>query len=217
MTPTLRSPAFADASDLPARLRQGLSKLGIALKSDALRDDDPHGLPPIEAQILVLLRLRASAGTRLAEIAEGLGIDDAAASDATLRLAGRGLVRKPERAFAGDLVFALTDEGRARARRAFTLAEELLESIDALPPREQEHLYRTVLRAIQSMQARGRIEPARTCVTCTNFRPYVHADEERPHHCALVNAPLGDRHLRVDCPDHAPAATDDAARTWERR
>ncbi|MER3418788.1 MAG: MarR family transcriptional regulator, partial [Chloroflexota bacterium] len=27
----------------------------------------------------------------------------------------------------------------------------------------------------------------------------------RPHHCAFVDAPFGDRSIRLDCPDHAPA------------
>lgn len=214
--PTLRSPDFADASDLPQRLRQGLSKLGIALKSAEWSDGGAHGLTPLEAQILVLLRLCANAGTRLADIAEGLGISEATTSELTLGLVTRGLVRKPEHAGARALVFVLTEEGRDRATRAFTFAEGLLESVDALASTEQDLLLRTVLRAIRSMQARGQIAPARTCVTCTSFRPDVHPDPEKPHHCALVNAPFGDRHLRVHCAEHAPAATDDAARAWER-
>jgi hypothetical protein len=40
------------------------------------------------------------------------------------------------------------------------------------------------------------------CVTCRYFRPHVHSDPERPHHCAFVDAPFGDRALRLDCRDH---------------
>jgi hypothetical protein len=61
----------------------------------------------------------------------------------------------------------------------------------------------------------GQISPSRMCVTCRYFRPRVHADPLRPHHCAFVDAAFGARDLRVDCGDHVPASAEDAARTWE--
>lgn len=69
---------------------------------------------------------------------------------------------------------------------------------------------------IRLLQDEGRIPVARLCVTCAFFRPHVHADRERPHHSADVDAPFGDRQLRVNSPDHAEA--DKAARheLWTR-
>jgi hypothetical protein len=67
---------------------------------------------------------------------------------------------------------------------------------------------------IRTLQERGRIPVARMCVSCTFFRPFRHDDRARPHHCAFVDAPFGDGELRLDCPDHAAAPTEQAARTW---
>jgi len=60
---------------------------------------------------------------------------------------------------------------------------------------------------IAALQEQGRIPVARMCPTCRFFRPNVHDDPERPHHCAFVDAPFGDRSVRIDCPDHEPAAS----------
>jgi hypothetical protein len=57
---------------------------------------------------------------------------------------------------------------------------------------------------------------ARACVTCRHFRPFVHGDGDRPHHCAFVRVAFGDRHLRLDCADHVAAPPAEAEAAWER-
>lgn len=47
------------------------------------------------------------------------------------------------------------------------------------------------------------------------FRPRVHADPYRPHHCAFGDAPFGDRHLRLECADHQPAPEEQERRARE--
>lgn len=42
----------------------------------------------------------------------------------------------------------------------------------------------------------------------------MHRDTEH-HRCALVDATFEDRYLRLDCPDHNPAAPDDAKGSWD--
>jgi hypothetical protein len=44
--------------------------------------------------------------------------------------------------------------------------------------------------------------------------PFRHDDRVRPHHCAFVDAPVGDGELRLDCPDHATAPAEQAEETW---
>jgi hypothetical protein len=65
------------------------------------------------------------------------------------------------------------------------------------------------------LQERGAIPVAKMCVTCRYFRPNVHPDPERPHHCAFVDAPFGDRSLRLDCPDQEPAPSKERSRLWK--
>ncbi|MGQ0563367.1 MAG: hypothetical protein ACT443_16025 [Gemmatimonadota bacterium] len=52
---------------------------------------------------------------------------------------------------------------------------------------------------------------------CRFFRPFAHPrDVDQPHHCAFVNAPFGDRALRLECSEHEPADAASAAAAWQR-
>ena len=48
------------------------------------------------------------------------------------------------------------------------------------------------------------------------FRPRVHDDDQRPHHCALVDAAFGDRTIREDCPEHQVADEHLAEQNWKK-
>jgi DNA-binding MarR family transcriptional regulator len=198
---------FDTATDPPAhRIATGLAKVGLALKHQAWRRAGRRGLSPTQAQILTTLRT-APRGMRLAEVADRLAVTAATASEAVGALALKGLVRKArETADLRALAIRLTPAGRREAHRAAGWPDVLLEAIDALTPEEQAVFLRGLVRMIYTLQQRGQIPVAQMCVTCRFFRPHVHPDPDRPHHCTFVDAPFGDRHLRLDCPDHQPAA-----------
>jgi hypothetical protein len=68
---------------------------------------------------------------------------------------------------------------------------------------------------IGALQQRGEIPVSRMCPTCRFFRPHVHDDPVRPHHCAFVDAPFGDAQLRIECDDHEDAPAEHVARSRE--
>ena len=195
---------------LGQRIAQGLSKLGTALRHQAWRKASPQGLTPTQGQILTLLRTRP--GATLAQVAEALAVRPATASDAVKSLEQKGLVSKARQP--GDarlLSLQLTAEGEQTAAEAVQWPEFLVEAIDQLDGDERQVLLRAILRMISSLQKRGEIPISGMCVTCHHFRPRVHDDPLRPHHCGYVDAPFGDGDLRVDCREHEPASEARAA------
>jgi hypothetical protein len=68
---------------------------------------------------------------------------------------------------------------------------------------------------IRALQEQGQIPVSRMCVTCVHFRPRLH-DGPLPHHCAFVDAPMADRHLRVDCKEHEEAPGTQREEAWAR-
>ncbi len=84
-----------------------------------------------------------------------------------------------------------------------------------LTPAEQGALLKGLMKLIRGLQVRGEIAVARMCVTCRYFRARTHADPDAPHHCEFVDAPLGDRTLRLECVDHEMAETAAQAAAWE--
>lgn len=202
-----------DAGSPGFRVAAGLGKIGLLLKSAAWRQAGGRGLTPTQAQILATLQ--ASGGElRLSDVAKSLAVTAATASDAVAALEAKGLVRKrPAIDDARALAISLTARGKREAVRAAGWPEALLEAVNGLSEAEQGALLRVLTKMIRELQLRGKIPVSRMCVSCTYFRPNVHA-KPAPHHCAYVDAPFGDEALRIDCPDFAAAAREQAEKAW---
>lgn len=121
--------------------------------------------------------------------------------------AKRLVLRRPDPDDQRARRIGLTRTGRERADGLAGWPETLAEAVDALAPADQGAMLRAMMQVIRTLQDRGEIPVSRMCATCRFFRPNAHPqDAERPHHCGFVDAPFGDRALRLDCADHQPVA-----------
>lgn len=203
------------AGPLTARVAAGLQKIGLAMKKRAWRNMGGQGLAPLQAQILTFLRMRSNGPASVSMVASELAVKVPTVSEAVDTLHKKRLVLKTRAASDRRVVtLRLSASGRRKAREAAGWPDLLAAAADQLSPVEQVTLLRAIMKLIKAMQARGDIPVARMCVTCRFFRPHVYEDAERPHHCELVNAPFGDRSLRIDCPEHQPAPPAQAAQVW---
>lgn len=185
------------------RMISGLSKICTALRSQAWQGAESQGLTPTQGRILALLQPAAETGMRLSEIAEGLATSPATASDAVASLVKKGLVSR-ERAVDDRRAIAirLTPEGLEQAKQAASWPDFLLDAVETLSTEEQTVFFKGLTTILRTLQEQNKIPVSKMCVTCHYFAPQVHDDPDRPHHCNLVNAPFGDRDLRLDCPEH---------------
>lgn len=193
---------FDDSSEtLNERLWGAMAKLSLAAHLDYRRQATEEGLSAVQAQTLNIL-IRDGA-IEMGELAASLALTPPTVSDSVAALERRGLVRRePVAQDRRRIRVKLTAQGK-RAGRAFTSWPELFQpGIDSLSRAEKELFLRVMIRMILSLLAKGVIQQARMCVTCTYFRPHAHSDAARPHHCNLVDLPLGPNSLRLDCPDH---------------
>ncbi len=132
------------------------------------------------------------------------GVRKATASDAVAALERKTLVRK----------YSDASDGRAIALKATAKGNRVAQKwpssfapvIAGLSAAEQELLLGLVVKMIRQLQLRQLIAPQRTCVTCRHFRENSAPGTSTPHYCAFVGAPMAQRHLRVDCPEHQSAA-----------
>ncbi|NET35305.1 MAG: winged helix-turn-helix transcriptional regulator [Cyanothece sp. SIO1E1] len=193
------------------RVITGLSKIGMALRSQSWQGAESQGLTPTQGQILAILRSHPENGIRLSEVAKGLATSSATASDAVSALVKKGLVSRTQ---AADdrraIAIRLTPAGQTQAEQAATWPDFLLSAVEALSEEEQTIFFRGLTKMIRKLQEQGKIPTSRMCVTCKYFQANVYDDQDRPHHCGLVDAPFGDRDLRLDCPEHetkSPAKT----------
>jgi len=66
---------------------------------------------------------------------------------------------------------------------------------------------------IRKLQQQGQISVAKCVLPVNSFQPNRYPESDRPHHCALVNAPFGDRH-RLNCAEHLTADPETAKQNW---
>jgi DNA-binding MarR family transcriptional regulator len=201
---------------LEKRVVTGLLKIGLAMKSQAWQGAGIKGITPTQAQIITLLS-QSPIPMRLSEISKALAVTPATASDAVTTLVDKGLVQKGKAANdARAMAITLTDRGKREADEVAGWPDFLMTAVEELSEEEQKIFFRSLLKMIRILQQRGQIPVSQMCVTCRFFQPHVHQDPDRPHHCAFVDAPFGDRDLRLECPDHFQARPETVAKNWQK-
>jgi len=209
--------SLANETTIRQQLTTGLTKIGVATRQRAWEGGERRGLTPTQGQALIVLYQRQPEPVRIGELTAALAIRQPTASVAVRTLIEKGLVERrvdPEDSRA--VALTMTEAGRAEAVQAMAWTDFLTESVAELSEAEQAVFQRSIVKMIKTMQERGQIPVSRMCATCTYFRPNRHPDPEKPHHCAYVDAPFGDRQLRLDCIDFKPATSEVARTTWER-
>lgn len=189
--------------DVDAKIVASLERLSQVFRLLLREEAQEHGLSPIQVQFLVHLLFHDVELRRVGQLARRFDLTRATVSDAVGSLEKKGLVRREPWPEDGRVVtLQLTPVGRELAGELATWAEVIKERLSASSEEEKEVVLRFLMDLIASLQRAGVITVARMCVTCRFFRPNAHAGDESPHHCALLDVPLGPPDLRVDCPEH---------------
>lgn len=206
MNATVTDNLSGDLGDsIEQRVSIGLAKIGLALKSQSWQDAGNQGLTPTQGQILILLQSGEKMGLRLSEIAEGLAVTPATASEAVSSLVEKGLVQKAKSAQdKRAIALTLTEKGKQQAAQVSSWPDFLFDAVEELSEEEQAVFLKGLMKIIGKLQEQGRIPIAHMCISCHFFQPNQYSDAQKPHHCAFLNVPFGDRQLQIDCPDHVP-------------
>ncbi|EHS54094.1 transcriptional regulator, MarR family [Rhizobium sp. PDO1-076] len=197
------------------RIREGLSRVAMAMRTDDWNRAKTSGLNPTQLAILELLEGRED-GLSVKEIAANLGVSQPTATDSITALERKGFVAK--RSAGTDkrgVNVGIAPEGLSvleAVRSSQSVAEQ---SVDALADHEQEDLLITLVKMIRHLQEIDAIPIQRMCASCRYFAPFSHSDVAQPHHCNFVNAAFGQRDIRIDCREHETADPASRAATWD--
>jgi DNA-binding MarR family transcriptional regulator len=213
MKPSLKN----EQNGLPQRLVTGLSKIGLAMKSRPWRRQGQAGVGPLQVQVLTFLSGRSTHSATVSTIARELSVKLPTASEVIRTLEQKRLVRRRRTEVDNRVVTVhLTAKGAKAGRVVSGWPEIVSAAAQQLSTDEQVALLTILVKMIRSLQLQGEIPVARMCVSCEHFRPHAHADAEQPHHCQFIDAPFGERALRIDCPDYVPAPTSQAQDAWNK-
>lgn len=160
----------------------------------------------MQAQLLMRVTAADDEQRQSTQLAEWFDVRPPTLSDAVAALVRKGLLeRRP-----------VTGDGRRFRLHATQLGEQVAQQLEhwdadirtelaALQTPATGGTLEWLLQLIGRLQHAGVINVARTCATCRFFRPQEHPGTQTPHHCALLDEPLGPATLRLDCPDHQAA------------
>lgn len=202
------------AEPLASRIATGLHKIGLAMKQQSWQLANEEGLSATQGQILAALT--SSGPLTGSELSERLGVTLPTISDSARVLVEKKLVTKgPDPRHPRASLLTPTKKGAAIGARARSWPEFMAGAVQDLTVEEQRAFFSGVMKMIRSLQEQGLVPLSGMCVTCTHFQPNVRAGEA-PHHCALVDAPLGSAQLRLDCPEQVRADEPARLSMWEQ-
>jgi DNA-binding MarR family transcriptional regulator len=189
--------------DVESKIVAALERLGQVFRVLLRERAHEYGLSPIQAQFLIYLLYHDVELRRVSQLAREFGLTQATVSDAVASLEEKGLVGRERWPEDGRVMtLRLSPEGRVVAAGLSTWADTVREHLDLCPSEEREVVMRFLVRLIGSLQRSGVITVARVCVTCRFFQRDAHPGTDSPHHCRLLDVPLGGPDLRIDCPEH---------------
>lgn len=192
-----------EISDLDEKIIAALERLSHVLRTLLWEEAVESHLSPIQIQTLIYLNSHSEDLCRVGQLAQEFGLTPATMSDAVASLEAKGLLtRKPWLEDRRVQTLRLTAQGRRSAEKLSRWTEALQESLAQLSETEKAESLKFLLKLIESLYRAGIITVARICLTCRFFRPNAHRDSQAPHHCALMDKPLAECDLRVDCLEH---------------
>lgn len=195
-------------SDVDSKLTAGLERLSQALRVMLWDEAKREGLSPIQVQILVHLRYHTAEERRVGALAKRFDLTKPTISDAVKTLEAKGLVRRtidPQDARAS--ILKLTGAGATMTQEVERWAERAKTALAYLDSDAKQETLLLVMSLIEKLQDAGVITVARMCKTCRFLE--TNADTDTPFYCGLLEQPLRQPDLRVDCPEHevSPATT----------
>jgi DNA-binding MarR family transcriptional regulator len=190
--------------DVDAKLVAALERVGQALRVQMWDTAKQHGLSPTQLHVLLRLASDPPARRRIGVLAAELDVTHPTVSDAVAVLRRKGLVDRD--AASRKAALSLSARGRTLAAGLTDWDQRTRQQLADLSVADKHATLRLLLDLIAGLHSHGAIGVARMCATCRFFRRDANRDPARPHHCALVDAPLGSGELRVDCAEHEPRA-----------
>jgi DNA-binding MarR family transcriptional regulator len=196
----------AQHENVDARIVATLERLSQVFRVRLREEARQHNLSPIQAQFLIYLLHHDVELRRVSQLAREFDLTQATVSDAVASLESKGFIQREQWPEDRRIVtLRLTSNGAKLATTLSNWADPVREHLKHFPPGERETVMRFLMELAGSMQRSGLITVARMCVTCRFFRRDIRPGKPSPHHCGLLDVPLGRPNLRVDCPEHEAA------------
>lgn len=184
-------------NSVESKIVASLERIAQAFRVLLWNESKEFSLSPIQIQVLIFLLHHSADKRKVSYLADEFNITKATVSDCVKALERKHLIEKhTEPHDTRSYVIQLTEQGRDIAARTSYFAKQIQVPIEELPDADKNVLLANLLEIIGHLNKTGVISIQRMCLTCQYY------NSENGHFCGLLDQPLADVELRIDCPEH---------------
>ncbi|MFN8712394.1 MAG: MarR family winged helix-turn-helix transcriptional regulator [Bacteroidota bacterium] len=175
-----------------------LERISEAFRVLLWEENRRNGLSPVQNQIIIFLLHHSGALCSVSALAAEFNMSKPTMSDAIKVLEQKEFIKREIADDARSFRILLTAKGRQLAKKTELFAAPIAAPVAAMPAKQQEQLFDSLLQVIAALQKGGIIQQQRMCLSCRNYR----SEKNGQFYCTLLQQKLTTADLRIDCPEH---------------
>lgn len=183
---------------LNQKITQALERISKAFRVLLWEESKLHKISPIQIQLILFCASHKKEELTVSFFAKEFDLTKATISDSVKVLLKKGLLNKSiDPTDTRSYTVQLTSKGKEIADKTIGFSTALNQSIDMLSNENKGVFLNQLLSIIQGLNQQEVISIQRMCLTC-----YHYQKNENSHYCNLLDKPLKNRELQIDCEDH---------------
>ena len=192
-----KNPFNPGNQNVSSKIVVALQRISEAFKTLLWDKAKQLGLSPIQIQILLFVDNHKDALCHVSHLADEFNVTKPTISDAVRVLNNKGFIEKGySTSDSRSYTIQLTALGKGIVTETETFANSIQSTINTIDSNAQEALFEALSNVIYKLNQNGILTVQRTCFGC-NY--YAKSDDK--HFCNLLNKPLLDKDIRLDCPE----------------
>jgi len=186
------------------KISDSLERLSSAIQAFIQQRTDKLGLNATQGRILMYLHQHPDQQGQTSKMAREMRRTKPTISDAVDTLVEEGYVKRTlSEADRRVMNLTLTEKGEDAARTMVRWPELLEQFMAEHSADEKQTVLRFLMNLIEGALNEGAIPVARMCTTCRFFNRDPD-DTDSPYYCDLLDIPLDEETLRIDCDEQEP-------------
>lgn len=184
--------------DLNHKIIYGLERISDALKALLWEKAKNHGISPVQIQLLLFIASHRIDLCNVTQLAREFNVTKPTVSDAVKVLVKKMYLAKDfSNADSRSYNLLITAKGEDLVREVSSYTMPLQKILVQTEEKQLEDLFSAVTVLIHQLNKSGVIQVQRTCFGCRFY-----SNQEQGHFCNLLEKPLADTEIRLDCPEH---------------
>ncbi len=185
-------------ANIEGKIVASLERISEAFKVLLWQEGKEHSLTPLQLQLLVFIKFHTSDYCKVNYLAQEFNVTKATISESIRLLTKKKYVFKEKDAIdTRSFTIHLTPKGKEIVSQGGSFAEAIEKAVHALEKNQKEHLFQHLITIIEKLQKAEIVTTQRMCFSCRFYEK-----GEGTAYCRLLNMPLFQKDLRLDCPEH---------------